>query len=416
MLTTSSPSDRALVLDALRGFAVLGILLANMQHFSGWYFLSDAAQTALGRADASRTIEFALAWFIDGKFYSLFALLFGIGFAVLLARAERDGRDFHAFFKRRLWILLGIGLVHAYLIWYGDILFLYALLGFSLLKFYPKRDGLLVLWILLLFTAPMAQYFLIYAAFGDAAPPAPNPQRDALVAGAIRSFATGSWSEVTTTNIAGVIFGRYPDLVFTGRPFKVLATFLIGLWIGRRRIWDDIDGHSDLLRRTAAWGIGVGLPLNFVLAMLMRSDAYYTLQPLGLLQSVVSTVGVPALALGYAAGFALLWLHRPWQRVLGVFAPIGRMALTSYVSHSIIGAIIFYGWGLGHFAAMDLATATTLALAIFAAQLVFSAAWLWAFRYGPLEWLWRSLTWRQRQPMRRSAGKSAAGISLPADC
>jgi uncharacterized protein len=144
---TAAVGDRAHVLDALRGLAIFGILLANMQHFTGWALLDSAARAALPLASANHVTEFLIAWFIDGKFYSLFSLLFGIGFAVMLTRAAGNGRDFRAYFRRRLSILLAIGLVHAVLIWYGDILTLYALLGFSLLWFRERSNAQLACWV-----------------------------------------------------------------------------------------------------------------------------------------------------------------------------------------------------------------------------------------------------------------------------
>jgi uncharacterized protein len=396
----ATDTPRSPVLDALRGFAVLGILLANMQHFSGWFFLDEAGRSALPNAALSARVEFALAWLVDGKFYSLFSLLFGIGFAVMLGRAHAGGRDFDGFYRRRLKVLLGIGLVHGVLVWFGDILALYAVLGFALLAFNRKSDVAILQYAVIFFTLPVLQYFAVYAAFGSPPTGLAEEGQSEVVNAAVNALATGSWPEAVATNIGALLLGRYPDLLFTGRPFKVLATFLIGLWIGRRGIWSDPAAHRPLLRRVAAWGLLLGLPLNFALAMLMQTNAYYGIEPLGMVQSLVYAVGVPALALGYAAGFTLLWLRAP--ALPGIFAPVGRMALTSYLTHSVVGTAIFYGWGGGGFAATDLATATSIALAIFAAQLLLSPAWLAFFRYGPMEWAWRSITLRQAQPLLRS--------------
>jgi uncharacterized protein len=408
---TAPAADRAHVLDALRGLAIFGILLANMQHFTGWFFLDPAARAALPLAGANHAIEFLIAWFIDGKFYSIFSLLFGIGFAVMLTRAAADGRDFRAFFRRRLSILLAIGLTHAVLIWYGDILTLYALLGFSLLWFRARSDAQLVRWIAVLFALPVVQYGAVMLLFGGgAADPAAAEGQAAMMAEVTATIATGSWVEVTTMNVGSLVLGRYPDLLFTGRAFKVLATFLIGLYVGRLGVWSEPERNLPLLRRVALAGLAVGIPLNLLLARLMQTGDYYELKPLGLLQSAVYAVGVPALALGYAAGFVLLHQRPRWRGVLdALLAPAGRMALTNYLAHSILAGAIFYGWGFGHFGSVGLAAGMAIGTLIFAAQLLACHLWLRAFSFGPAEWLWRSLTLRRLQPLRRRAPAPAVG-------
>jgi uncharacterized protein len=411
MTAQAAAADRAHVLDALRGFAILGILLANMQHFTGWTFLDSAARAALPMAQANHAAEFLIAWFIDGKFYSIFSLLFGIGFAVMLTRAAADGRDFRAFFRRRLSILLAIGLTHAVLIWYGDILTLYALLGFSLLWFRERSDAQLGRWVAVLFALPVVQYGVMMLLAGGGTPdPAADASQAAMMADVTGTIATGSWVEVTTLNVGALVLGRYPDLIFTGRAFKVLATFLIGLCIGRLGIWSRPEQHLPLLRRVAIAGLAVGVPLNLLLARLMQSGDYYALKPLGLLQSAVYAVGVPALALGYAAAFVLLHQRPRWRGAMNaLLAPAGRMALTNYLGHSIVAGAIFYGWGFGLFGSVGLAEGMAIAAVIFAAQVVACRLWLRAFSYGPAEWLWRSLTLRRMQPLRRRQAAQAVG-------
>jgi uncharacterized protein len=410
----SAAAARAPILDALRGFAILGILLANIQHFSGWYFLTDAMKAGLANPEMNRAAEFAVAWFIDGKFYSIFSLLFGIGFTVMLNNAATSGRDFHGYYRRRLGILLAIGIVHGWFIWFGDILTLYALLGFLLLRLDAKSDTALLQIAGLCFMLPPLQYVLMYALFGGPAEAgAGNLGQDAFLADIVRRFATGSWLETTTLNLGGVFVGRYPDLLFTGRPFKVLGTFLIGMWIGRRLLWTDLDGHAPLLRSVARWGLTVGLPLNFALALLMRTGEFSRLEPWGLVQSFVYAAGVPALALGYCAAFALLWRAALPRRTLAVFAPAGRMALTNYITQSVVGTALFYGWGGALFGTMGLATALGVAGLIFGTQLLLCAAWLAAFSNGPLEWAWRCLTLRRFQPLLRRRRPSTGDAWSP---
>jgi uncharacterized protein len=260
---------------------------------------------------------------------------------------------------------------------------------------------------------PVVQYAVLLALFGGGAPPTAAEQaaQDAFFDGIVDRVATGSYVVALQENLAGLIEGRYPDILFTGRLFKVLAMFLLGLYVGRRRLFADPAAHRPLLRRVAACGLAVGLPANVALAALMETGAYYRLQPLGLVESLVYAAGVPALALAYAAGLALLFLHPAWPPRLAVLALPGRMALTHYLAHSVVCMLAFGGYGLGYFGRVGLLAGTACAVAIFAAQVVLSRWWLARFRFGPAEWLWRSLTYGRRQPLRhpqRAAGEPVA--------
>lgn len=145
----------------------------------------------------------------------------------------------------------------------------------------------------------------------------------------------------------------------------------------------------------------IGFPCNLALAMIMETDAYYDLTPLGILQPVVYAFGVPALCLFYASAIALLYPNKKWQTILNVFTPVGQMALTNYLMQSIICSFIFKGYGLGLYAKVGSGILTLIGFAIYIAQLGFSYLWLKQYRFGPMEWLWRSVTYKKWQPMKR---------------
>jgi uncharacterized protein len=393
-------AERFDLLDSLRGFALFGILLGNILNLSGYRFLSDARRAALPFSAADGPLEFLVRVFVEGKFYSLFSLLFGIGFAVLLVRSEAVGRSFRRFFSRRLSILLAIGLLHATLVWFGDILTLYALVGFALFLFYRRSDRTILTWSVVLFALPVVQYVAFFLLSGNQAPdPQAAAGQEAFFDAAVTRMATGSAFEVFTFNLQGLVFGRYPDLFFTGRPFKVLGTFLIGLYIGRHAIYAAPQQWRTLLRRVAVWGVIIGLPANVGMAILMERDVFYSLQPPGILQSLLYAIGVPSLALAYAAGFTLLWLRS--REMLSYFSPAGRMALTNYLLQSTIFILIFTSYGGGYFGSVGVAAGLIIATLFFPLQVVLSTVWLRSFRFGPAEWLWRTLTYGKRQPMRR---------------
>ncbi len=415
-----SNRERITVLDGLRGLALLGVSIANLATFTGWMFMSPEARAAFSTAAIDSPVWFLMHVFVDGKFYTLFSLLFGIGFAVQMTRAEARGDAFASRFRRRLFVLLGIGLVHLALIWPGDILTLYALCGFALLLFRARADRTLLTWAAVLLVLPVVQYAAMWAVFdpndptllvivnpglvlfsvGDAA-------TRALGIDGMTAFQTGGWGDVLKTNLVGVFY-RYGDLFWSGRFFKVFGIFLIGLWAGRRLMAGTLLGDTRLLRRVLVWGLAVGLPANIALGVVMGGPGDFPPGPAGMQKAAAYALGVVPLALAYAAAYALLWRREAWRPVLGVAAPVGRMALTNYLAQSLLGIGLFYGIGLGLWGRVGPVVWTVMGLALFAGQIAASAWWLRRFRHGPMEWLWRRLTYGQPLPMRAPMSVSPA--------
>jgi uncharacterized protein len=179
----------------------------------------------------------------------------------------------------------------------------------------------------------------------------------------------------------------------------VLGMFLIGLWVGRRAIYADLDRYAPLLRNVARWGLMIGLPVSMAKAVLSMWPGEVPI--IEFAAEAAYVLGTPTLALGYAAGFALLW--RKGAKSLSWAAPAGRMALTNYLMQTILQSLIFYGWGMGLIGTFGLIFIYPLSLAIFALQVAYSRWWLSRFRFGPVEWLWRSLTYGRSQPMQLPA-------------
>lgn len=400
-------SERHPILDALRGWALLGILVANMLVFQGGYFLSDAQARLLPGAALDDPVELLIEWLVVGKFYSLFSLLFGIGFALQIQRLEARGEGMGRY-VRRLAILFLFGLAHLLLLWLGDILALYALMGGVLLLFRRAGDRALLRWAILLWLLPVGWSVLIHFAgidlsaplFGTAfatmarmtgLPPAQLP---------IALFEHPDPLMHLRFHLGGLLF-RIADLTYQLRPAKVLAMFLIGLWIGRHALYARLDESRPLLLRTAKLGLGIGLPLALVRALLtMTGDS----EAMRFAAELFYCISTPVLALGYAAAFALLW-QRGRRKLLASPAPAGRMALTNYLGQSVLQSLIFYGFGLNLVAKLGLVFVIPISLALFAFQVAFSGWWLARFRFGPLEWLWRSATYGRAQPMRLAEGQ-----------
>ena len=393
-------SERADLLDALRGFALFGVLASNMVGFSG------SLNEHVDLSTAATLTEFGLDWLMHGKFYSIFALLFGIGFALQLGRLEARGEGI-ARYMRRLAILFGFGLLHIVLLWKGDILALYALMGFVLLLFRGVDDRVLLRWAVALALAPILWRLAMLWTTFEPRKPLHDVARSIYAAlgvagknGLTGAVSTGpDYLDHLKIGLGGP-FQRAGGLLQELRPARVLAMFMVGLWIGRHALYAKLDEHVPLLRKTLLWGLILGLPFSAAMAWLIQFGGEG--EALNLWEATAYSFGVPTLALAYAAGFALLWRGAA-RRWLTWFAPAGRMALTNYLTQTLIQSVLFMGWGLGLYGQMSIVWVPLASLVIFAAQVGLSRTWLTRFRFGPFEWLWRSLTYGKRQPMGRTA-------------
>jgi uncharacterized protein len=384
--------ERIQALDVLRGVAVGGILLANVLVFFGLNFMPPDRAAALPSVAADRVALFLEHVFVDGKFYSIFSLLFGIGFGVQLARG---GDAALPRFKRRLRILLAIGAIHAFFLWAGDILMLYALLGFTMPWFARKSSRELVRWTVILLAVPTALYIVALAAWmfigSGGAPTAAGPgAMPAKMLAYFEAIGTGGLKDAFIGNLV-FLGGRWADLFATVRFPKVLGMFVLGLWTVRTGIALSPADHRATLVRWCKLGWGIGLPANLIATWAFERWSYLPPSIGGLLGTVMQGVGIPMLAIGYATTVALLVVDG--RRFISVFAPVGRMALTNYLMHSIICVVLSYGFGFALWWRTGASRAMAIAAAIIVVQIPLSAWWLSRFRFGPVEWVWRRFTY-----------------------
>lgn len=394
--------ERLEIVDVLRGLAIGGILIGNMQWFAGYGGMPpvEAAKGPL----ADQLTHFLVHFFIEGKFYSIFSFLFGFGFALQIARAEDRGDRQAATFKRRLFWLLVIGLIHAYLLWAGDILSIYAVVGFVLILFRRKTDGALVKWAFALLAVPIATYILLYILFVALAPPGTAAMLETAKSSswnnAVQSVPNSGYLQIIGGYNLNYIVGRYIGLILDMRLPKILAMFLLGCYAYRRGFFQNLAGHQAFVRRVLIYGFILGLIGNVAFAALAGSEAVIPPTPAGIAGVVTYAFGVPAMALFIIALIATLWQKASWQKALAFLAPVGRMALTNYLLQTVICLFIFYGFGLGLYGKIGAATATLIAFGIFLFQILTSSLWLKYFSYGPMEWIWRQLTYRRRIRLR----------------
>ena len=399
MMHPTLSTERYEVLDVLRGFALIGVMIANMAYHSGYWFLSPETQESLGLHGEGQSLLWVIHLVTEGKFYSIFSLLFGIGFGLQMQRAMAKDQPFTGRFSRRLGVLLLFGILHAVLLFVGDILTAYALLGFVLILFRKCSDKTLLRWVFILPLIPVIQYaFLWFPAQG--APASGEISGREMFERIVLTYQTGSFLEISITNFFGFVFGRFPDLLFTGRFFKVLAMFLLGYYIAKNRWFAEIPHRRQQLKRIMLWTAAIGIPCNIVMAQLMATDVYYTLAPLGILEPIVYAYGVAALGMSYACGIALAYHSRRFRSILNGLAPLGRMALTNYLMQSLLCCFIFKSYGLGFFGMVSPVYFTLIGVSILVLQVIFSEWWLSRFQFGPAEWLWRSMTYLKAQPLR----------------
>jgi len=400
--------ERADILDILRGIALLGICLANYPVFSLYIFQSSEVLEKMPTAMIDKWISYFHFTFIDGKFYSLFSLLFGIGFSIILLRTRTKGMGLSIFY-RRIVILLLMGLAHSLLLWEGDILLLYALIGLLLPLFRNVPDKKLIfLWAL----------FIMFPIFMDLIKVLTDNhlnmskpiEKMALAADKVNGITDANWRtwlldhqsymDLIRYNQSG-IFWRYQGLLENNRIFKVLGMFLLGLYVGRKLIYRKLEENKALLKQIQFYGFVVGLPVSIAHAYLSL-DAHYLPEAFALLDTVAYAFSVVPLSLAYTCTICLWFLKGSHRKLLQLFSAPGRMALTNYILQTVLGISIFYGLGLGMGGKTGLIYVVLIAIAVYSLEIVLSHFWLKYFNYGPLEWLWRQLTYGKKLPLKKT--------------
>lgn len=367
-------NNRIVMVDALRGYALLGLFLVHCVERFELYWLDPQPD---GWFDA----VFAL---FSGKAYAIFALLFGFSFATIMANERSRGGDFTWRFVWRLTLLFLIGTLHG-LIYRGDILQVLAAIGLLLIPFDKvKSDRVLLILAVLLFLQPALLARAFAAAEGWTSAP-PLFWSDT----GLQSVATGTFLEALDVNARLGWISKWSFYLETGRAVEIAGLFLVGIVLQRRGLFGRADERRGLWLGVLAggallWGIA-GLIENRALPSGGPAITEYSLQEL-----FIAYRGLGATAFQVAL-FVLLW-HSPVQALLATLAPAGRMTLTLYVGQSLVFAPILYGYGLGLWDDLDNAETVLWGLAAFALQVAFTALWFRAYRYGPLEWLWRAAT------------------------
>ncbi|MFZ3589146.1 DUF418 domain-containing protein [Bacillus sp. DJP31] len=392
MINNSMPiseKERIHSIDVIRGFAILGIFLVNMSsfHSPAMYEGSNLKLTTL-----DTWVTNFIDIFAQASFYTLFSFLFGFGMVIFLDRAKERGQSYKTLFIRRLLILFLFGITHAFLIWHGDILVTYSLIGFILLLFYGARAKvllttglsiLLVPAILLSALAIMTSFFM------------PDqeivPRDEALVAESIQNYKYGSFLEITTQRMNDYFYvNNLENALFL--IVSILPLFLLGAYVAKQKWFSEVKTHKKAIRTMWLISLLIGIPSKLL--------PYFTSKNFGT-EYFQGSIGGPALALFYATSIVLLMDTQIWKRILKPFSFVGKLSLTNYLLQSIICTTLFYSYGFGFYGEVSHVQGLLLTIGIFFIQVFGSYLWLKNFQYGPMEWLWRSLTYGKVQTFKR---------------
>lgn len=404
--TPIAPDERAEILDVLRGIAILGIFLVNSAVFSLYVFQDKAVQQAMPGAEINTVLKYFNQIFIDGKFYSLFSLLFGVGFSIILNRNKIAGRNPLLIFYRRIAVMLGIGLAHMMFLWEGDIIFIYAVIALFLPLFRNLSDKTILILVISLLLSPLIFDMLKVVSNGEwnLAHPVMAMAIQIDTQNGITESNYRTWL-VDLDNYASVrawlqgsFFWRMEMLLGTNRIPKVLAMFLLGMLVGRKLIFQNLNENRPLLIKVRNLGFALGLPASVLFAV-AEYDSYKLPDWRGLSDTLLYAVSVVPMSLAMTASVCLIWVKSNKQGMLKYLAPVGRMALTNYISQSVIAMFIYWGVGFGIGALVGHSVFMPIAFGVYLIQVIFSNLWFRRFRFGPLEWIWRMLTYGKFFPI-----------------
>ena len=448
--------DRIVVLDGLRGLAICGIAVVNIQFFA--FPFADLGRWEWGRVSLPEAAaRLAVMFFANYEFFSIFAMLFGMGLALQSRRAQQFNQPFVGLYLRRLAVLLVLGLAHALLLWYGDILALYALMAFIALwcRNLSPRTLLIAAAVLFLVPVVLEVFFMLQNPQADRragiwdqlrAPFAAQVQQRADArrghpstasaasqassppgGGSIRAQAISDSNQAAVPMLKLIDFladevriyrsGTMREKIlhrsvffFIGSPveavtmmgWRALAMMLLGIYIVKRGWFDGSDRYGNVYRRFLVIGLVLGVPLHSMgmIVQMMGPDNAWQLG----VKTISDYLGSFPMCLAYMGGLAWLCQQGVWRRRLKPLAAVGRMALTNYLGQSFLFGLVFYGYGLGWFGQVSFVSAELIVLAVLLLQILISSLWLRYFQYGPLEWLWRVATYLRLVPLRARPG------------
>ncbi|QHE60956.1 DUF418 domain-containing protein [Rossellomorea vietnamensis] len=389
-LSPIEQSERIVTLDVIRGFSLLGIFIINMISFHSPFLYLDPYTWWKTPEDTA-----LFPWIdvlVQASFYPLFAMMFGYGLGIQQQRATMKGTSFYLFGVRRLLILLGIGCIHAFLIWSGDILINYAVFGLILLGF-MRLSGKGLMWlggILFLMPQLFFSILLVLMTFSDPTG-VTNYTNIAALQDSVAAYASGSFSSIMEQRFQDWYIVNSPDnLLFL--LLSILPMMMIGAGASKLQLLSKVRKNKKVWMITGGCTLLVGIIIKSLPLLIDSNFAYSYIQDF---------LGGPFLSVSYAIILSLLLLNEKMMKWSKPFASVGKMSLSNYLMQSIIGTLIFYSYGFGLYGEVTLTTGTMLAVGIYVIQVILSEIWLSKFQYGPVEKLWRVLSYGRRNVVKK---------------
>jgi uncharacterized protein len=397
----SPQPERIAVVDVLRAVALFGIALA---HFEFEFLAGPPPFATFGQIHAADPLVARLVdVFTNGKFFEIFSFLFGLSFAIQLENAARKGVPFAGRFAWRLVVLFLIGLVHQ-AFFTGDILMIYAVIGMLLIPMrHVSNSVLLFIAVILLLNVPGV---LLNGLPLLGPPSTAEQQQQGAEAG--RQFAAlaehmwlvkrdGSLAELVALNYTVTPALKLQFQIFSGRLWITFGCFLLGMYAGRINLFRDSPQSRERMRRLLFLGGGVAVCATVL--MLIFPGAPGPPSKVNVFAAFVTSLQWASLAACYVGAVALLFWRNPRRGLLPALAPLGRMGLTTYLMQTVFGLVLFHGIGFGLMGSLGSSVAVATGIACFAAQIFIARAWMSRFSMGPVEWLWRSLTYFEMKPL-----------------
>jgi uncharacterized protein len=375
------------LIDALRGFALFGILIVNIAYFATAYAADLGIPNPLVNGWLDHAVQYAIAAIFEFKIYVLFSFLFGYSFVLQMEAAERQGANFKRRMLRRCLGLFVIGLLHAVFLWFGDILTTYAVLGAVLIFFHNVQPrtavilGITCIAICVLFWIFIAAVLLLSSGELETTAELTAQAREATVA------YRGGFSDVLEQRLADLPYYAF-TIWFVQGP-TALAMFFFGLAAAKSDVLRRPENYRRVFRRVLVWGLPVAIPAAIFYSISVFRPVDDALLYAGVLLAILLLPLYPAI---YASAITLFSFRPAGAKLVAILAPVGRMALSNYVLQSVLMGLIFYGYGLGQIGRLRPPEVLLIALTIFAVQIPVSTLWLRHFRYGPLEWVLRAFT------------------------
>ncbi|BDG80799.1 hypothetical protein BSF_25280 [Bacillus subtilis] len=381
--------ERVHFLDIVRGFALLGIIIVN-------YFLIVNSVKGF-EMTSDDVLHNLVSWFAEGKFVTLFSFLFGVGFMIFMDRAAQKVDSPNKLFARRLSILLGFGILHITFVWVGDILSFYAISGFLLLAFYKRTAKTVLRWIIALivfqFLTPV--FTMLYNVINTAGQKNPN----------FSEFTLFSHSSLTYIES---ISARWTDMVTMAASsfhmiYSMFLMFLLGVYFVKMEFFKDMEAKKPIWKRI--WIIST------IAFLITQSSILLDMFNFSNISSVLGQNGGLTGSMFYMSTFAMLFLYVPQLRgPMMIFTKVGRMSLTCYLLHSIIGTVLFLRYGFGLAGHIQSAGTFMFSLAVYFVLMIFSTLWLRRFKYGPMELIWRKLTYGKVNERSKATPHAAKSI------